>query len=55
MELFYPTEKDFRKWIKDAIFEYFEGKKTNDKRPGNFDEPLLTRKRISDCIKNVPS
>ena len=48
METFFiPTENDFRKWIKDAIFEYFEEKKTNDKSPEIFDEPLLTRKEIA--------
>ena len=45
--LFIPTEKDFRKWIKEAIFEYLEEKKTNDKPPENFNEPLLTRKQIA--------
>ena len=48
METFFiPTENDFRKWIKDAIFEYFEEKKTTDKTVENFDEPLLTRKEIA--------
>ena len=46
-----PTEKDFRKWIKEAIFEYLEEKKTVDKSAENSDVTLLTRKEIAKKLR----
>lgn len=45
--LFIPTENDFRKWIKDAISEYFEEKYLVNSNNENSEEPLLTRKQIA--------
>lgn len=46
METFFiPTENDFRRWIKEAIAEYFEGKNVQD--GVSKDEPLLSRKEIA--------
>ena len=46
-----PTEKDFKKWIKEAIFEYLEEKKTFDKSAENSDVALLTRKEIAKKLR----
>ena len=47
METFFiPNESDFRKWIKEAIDEYFQVRNVGDSKSNN-DEPLLTRKEVA--------
>jgi hypothetical protein len=47
-----PTENDFRRWIKEALKEYFENTPIIPQRPASeFDEPLLTRKEIAGMFR----
>lgn len=52
-QFFIPNENDFRRWIRDALKEYFEN--TPPKLPqetGNSaEEPLLTRKEIAGIFR----
>ena len=48
--LYIPNEQDFRKWIKEAIREYFEEKPVAS--PGGVaDEPFLSREEIASKLK----
>jgi hypothetical protein len=51
--IFIPTENDFRRWIKQAIREYFEEniKKADDEAVP--DEPLLSRREIAKKLNNI--
>lgn len=52
METFFiPTENDFRKWIKEAITEYFEEKNIFNPIANKEDELLLTRKEIAKKLR----
>lgn len=48
--LFIPSEQDFRKWIKEAIKEYFEEKPLASTGPVT-DEPFLSREEIAGKLK----
>ena len=51
METFFiPTENDFRKWIKEAIFEYFNENAPSDSSLEKYEESLLTRKEIAKTL-----
>jgi hypothetical protein len=49
--IFIPSENEFRRWIKEAISEYFEEKKVGGKSGDHSDEPLLTRKEIAKKLR----
>lgn len=42
-----PSENEFRRWVKEAIMEYFEERKPGEKKDDHHGEPLLTRKEIA--------
>jgi hypothetical protein len=50
--LFIPTEKDFKRWLKEAVDDYFANTPTllSSSEP-NSDEALLNRKQIAGILK----
>lgn len=52
-QLFIPNENDFRKWIRDALKEYFENTppKPLQEMGISSEEPLLTRKEIAGIFR----
>ncbi|MEP7375310.1 MAG: helix-turn-helix domain-containing protein [Chitinophagaceae bacterium] len=50
MEMFIPTEADFRKWIKESVQETF-AEMMRDGKKGYKDESLLSRKEIAAVLK----
>jgi hypothetical protein len=52
METFFiPTETEFKKWVKEAIAEYFEEGKAKEKINSVDEEPLLSRKEIAKKLR----
>ena len=50
---FVPTESDFRKWIKEALREYFEETRNKEVAVTKTDEPLLNRKQIAKRLNDI--
>jgi predicted DNA-binding transcriptional regulator AlpA len=42
-----PTESDFRKWIKEALVDYFEGNPLKINNMGGPEEDFLNRKQVA--------
>lgn len=54
MESFFvPTESDFRRWIKEALDEYFGEMKAKITQPNQNDEPLLSREAIAKKLDDI--
>lgn len=52
METFYfPNESDFKKWIKDAVNEYFQAGLPMMKTAPQKEEDLLNRKEVARLLK----
>lgn len=52
METFYiPTESDFRKWMKEAIKEYFDNHPPRAEALEGKEEPLLSRKEMAGKLR----
>ncbi len=52
METFFiPTENDFRKWIKEAIKEYFDHSAPELNSLSTTHEPLLSRKEVAKKLR----
>lgn len=49
--LFIPTEAEFKKWIKEAVAEYFEERKTKEPVQPAEEEPLISRKEIANRLR----
>ena len=48
--LYIPSENDFRKWIKEAIREYFD-ERVNAADSTRVDEPFLSREEVAGKLK----
>ncbi len=48
---FILTEKDFRRWVKDAVKEYFAENRASEKNASSPEEPLLTRKEVASKLR----
>lgn len=54
METFFvPTENDFKKWIKEALHEFFDEKKHKEIQVNKDDEPLLSRDEIAKRLNGI--
>ncbi len=49
--LFIPNESDFKRWIKEAVKEFFEEVKKTDEKIGSNAEGLLNRKEIAELLR----
>ncbi len=49
--LFIPTENDFKRWIKEAVQEFFQDAKAVDLKDNNKEEGLLNRKEIAKFLR----
>ena len=49
--LYIPNENDFKKWIKEAVKEFFEGSVQNEKVNEQNGEDLLNRKEIARFLR----
>src|SRR5690348_12197257 len=47
--LYIPTEADLKKWVKEAVKEYFDN--TERKEKEEEEEPLLTRKEMAKLLR----
>jgi excisionase family DNA binding protein len=49
--LFIPNENDFKRWIKEAVKEFFQDLKTIGKENEQKEEDLLNRKEIAEFLR----
>lgn len=49
--LIIPTENDFKRWIKEAVQEFFQDAKATEIRDNSSEEGLLNRKEIAKFLR----
>src|ERR1022692_3766507 len=49
--LLFPSEKEFKLWIKEALKECFEEERATDKKATLTEEPLISRKEASSLLR----
>lgn len=49
--LFIPNESDFKRWIREAVREFFENKNLTEKETNQDGDKLLNRKEIAEFLR----